>query len=468
MTETARSPTVTASKRTELALVAATGVLGSGFREESIEQAIELGAAMIGCDAGSTDAGPHALATGVPMFSRAAVKRDMDVLLRHAVAAGIPLVIGSAGTAGAAVNLAWLQSIVREIAAERALHFSLALIEAEQPKATVKRLNAQGRIRPLPPSQPLSDAEIDESLHIVAMMGVEPIQEALQAGASVVLAGRASDTAIYAALPLLHGCEPGITWHAAKILECGAAAVTQRAAPDSMFAVLRNDSFDIRPLREDYRCTPQSIASHSFYENADPFLLREPGGTLDLHDARYEALSDRAVTVSGGRFLEADEYSVKLEGARLAGYSTVVPAGVRDPLILGQLDDWLEGLEKNLAVRLASVFGEQLEYELVLRAYGRDGVMGALEPQRLVNGHEVLLLWDVISASQELSRSIATSLAHMAAHYPIPEWSGLITGVAFPFAPAEVDRGPVYEFHLNHVAMPDDPLQLFPITYETV
>jgi hypothetical protein len=454
--------------RDGLAIVAATGMLGSGFRQQSIERAVELGAVMIGCDAGSTDAGPYPLASGEGMFSRAAVTRDLSILLRLGIAAGIPVIIGSSGSAGGAKNLAWLADIAREIARTEGLHFKLALIEAEQTKQTIRRLNDEGNIRPLPPAEPLQPADVDDALHIVAMMGVEPIQEALQAGAQVILAGRASDTAIYAALPLLRGCDPGIAWHAAKILECGAAAVTQRAAPDSMFAVLNHESFDIWPLREDYRSTPQSIASHSFYENVDPFLLYEPSGVLNLQSAQYEALSDRAVRVSGAQFNPTEEYTVKLEGVRLRGYSTIVLGGIRDPMILRQLDHWLEGLDTNLTERIAGVFGDDTDYEIVLRAYGRDGVMGPLEPHRVVDGHEVLLLWDVISQSQELSRSIAASLSHMAAHYPIPEWSGLITGVAFPFAPAEVNRGPVYEFHLNHIAVPRSPLELFPITYEAV
>ena len=41
-----------------------------------------------------------------------------------------------------------------------------------------------------------------------------------------------------------------------------------------MMAVLHADSFDVFPLREDYRCTPQSVASHTLYENADPFDLK--------------------------------------------------------------------------------------------------------------------------------------------------------------------------------------------------
>jgi hypothetical protein len=39
-------------------LVSATGMLGSGFRAESLDKAISLGARMIGCDAGSADPAP--------------------------------------------------------------------------------------------------------------------------------------------------------------------------------------------------------------------------------------------------------------------------------------------------------------------------------------------------------------------------------------------------------------------------
>jgi hypothetical protein len=72
-------------------------------------------------------------------------------------------------------------------------------------------------------------------------------------------------------------------------------------------------------------------------------------------------------------------------------------------------------------------------YEIFTRVYGRDGVMGALEPQRgRVGGHEVFILWDVISESQELSRTIATSLSHMAVHNPIPEMARADLGRCLP------------------------------------
>jgi hypothetical protein len=448
-------------------LVAATGMLGSGFRGESLDKAVALGARMIGCDAGSTDPGPGPLATGTCMFSAAAVKRDTELMMARARKAGIPLVIGSAGTSGSDAGLAFMVDIVREIARERNLHFRLAVIHSELSPEIVRRHLRDGRVRALPPAAPLGEADIDAATHIVGMMGVEPIQQALAAAADIVVAGRSSDTSIFAALPLLEGYAPAVVWHMAKILECGAAAVAVRTAPDSMMAVLHDDGFDVFPLREDYRCTPQSVASHTLYENADPFELVEPSGTLRTQNARYEAISDRAVRVSGSEFVPAAEYTIKLEGVRHVGHSTVLMGAVRDPYILSQMDGWLAQLDDSIKTRIRNTVGE-CRYEIVTRVYGRDGVMGALEPQRNLAGHEAFILWDVISGSQELSRTIATSVSHLAVHNPIPKWHGLISGVAFPFSPPEIDRGPVYEFHLNHLVVPESPTALFRTEYEEV
>ena len=156
------------------------------------------------------------------------MKRDTSVILCSAVRAGIPLVIGSAGGAGGDLNLAWMREVVTEIAAEQSLHFRLAVIHSEQAKATIRSLSRNGGVRALPPAQPLTDRDIDDALHIVAMMGAEPIQAALD-HADVVLAGRSSDAAIYSALPLKLGYPPAVSWHAGKILECGASELLRTA-----------------------------------------------------------------------------------------------------------------------------------------------------------------------------------------------------------------------------------------------
>ena len=42
-------------------------------------------------------------------------------------------------------------------------------------------------------------------------------------------------------------------------------------------------------------CTPQSVAAHSLYENANPFELIEPDGVLNIAASQYHAVNSRRV-----------------------------------------------------------------------------------------------------------------------------------------------------------------------------
>jgi hypothetical protein len=448
----------------EIRVLSPTGVCGSGFLESSFEQALALQPHYIGCDAGSTDPGPTYLGTGRAAFPREAVRRDLRIMLLGARKLGIPLLVGSAGTAGADGQLQLVRDIVEELAASEGLSFKLALIHAEQGKPYLKQRLHEGRIKPLDPAPEFDEAVIDRSAHVVGMMGAEPFQRALEAGADVVIAGRASDTAIFAALPLMRGIPPGIAWHAGKILECGAAAVVQRKTPDCMFAWLRRDHFVVQAPDADLRCTPQSIASHGLYENGDPFHLVECSGTLDLTDSRYEAIDERTVRVSGSAFIPAQRYTVKLEGAEHVGYQSVLIGSIRDPFIIRQIDDWSARLMDKIHGRVAMVYGDRLkrdDYHVNLRIYGKNGTMGPLEPVKEIRSHELALVFEATAATQEIASTIAGITRHQALHLPIPEWSGLITGVACPYN--YLERGPVYRFNVNHVVEPDDPCEMFPM-----
>jgi hypothetical protein len=460
---------MSANAQEEIRILSPTGVCGSGFIESSFERGLAQNPHFIGCDAGSTDPGPAYLGSGRTAFPRAAVRRDLRLMLLGARKLGIPLIIGSAGTAGADGQLQFMRELVEEIAAEEKLSFRLALIHSEQDKEYLRKKLRAGRIKPLPPAPPFSEAVIDRSEHIVGMMGVEPFQQALKAGAEVIIAGRASDTAIFAALPIMRGFPEGIAWHAAKILECGAAAVVNRKTPDCMFAWVRKDHFVVEAPDPALRCTPQSIASHSLYENADPFRLIECSGTLDLTESRYEALTDRSVKVYGSRFEHADRYTVKLEGAEKAGYQSILIGSIRDPYIIRQIDDWTTRLEEKIHARVAMVYGDKLkqdQYTLVIRIYGKNGTMGALEPVKEIRSHELCLVFEATAPTQEIASTIAQVIRHQALHLPIPEWSGLITAVACPYN--HLDRGAVYRFNVNQVVEPDDPCEMFPTDWVDV
>ena len=78
------------------------------------------------------------------------------------------------------------------------------------------------------------------------------------------------------------------------------------------------------------------------------------------------------------------------------------------------------------------------------------------------------LLFQTTADSQDLATQIMKSVSHMAVHYPVPEWTGLITSIAFPYSPAEITRGASYRFNMNHVVEPASPLEMFPIEYESL
>src|SRR6202047_1923330 len=114
----------------KIRVLAATGVIGAGFKVESLNRGIALKPTFIACDAGSTDSGPAALGSGVPKLSREACKRDLLLLLKARDALGVPLIIGSCGTSGRDVGVDWMTEIAREVAAEENLRFRLATIKS--------------------------------------------------------------------------------------------------------------------------------------------------------------------------------------------------------------------------------------------------------------------------------------------------------------------------------------------------
>jgi hypothetical protein len=99
--------------------------------------------------------------------------------------------------------------------------------------------------------------------------------------------------------------------------------------------------------------------------------------------------------------------------------------------------------------------------------FGKNAAMGPLETSTS-NGHELGLLFQITAETPELAPALMKSVGHIAVHYPVPEWTGLITSIAFPYSPAEIYRGAAYRFNMNHVVEPGSPLEMFRIEYENV
>src|SRR6202022_2267862 len=121
------------------------------------------------------------------------------------------------------------------------------------------------------------------------------------------------------------------------------------------------DHITNRPYGDGLRCTPQSVAAHGLYENADPFLHRECSGTLDLTNATYEPIDNVTVRIRGTEFFSEPVYTVKLEGAELAGYQSIIIGGIRDPYVIRQLDSWLGSVRNYIDELEARVLGDKAD-----------------------------------------------------------------------------------------------------------
>lgn len=439
------------------------GALGLGYDAEALERGIAAGPDLIAIDGGSTDSGPSYLGRGVSKYARASTRLEWAGLIDAAHRAGVPLVIGTAGTCGADSAVDWLADITAEILAEQGRRARVALLKSGQPAERVIAARAAGRLHPLEPAPPVDDALIASCTNIVALAGAEQIQAALDTGAEIVIAGRTTDTAIIAALPLARGCHPGAAWHGAKIGECGALCATN---PQSGVILLEFDAtgFTVTPLADGARASPETVSAHMLYENADPFRLHEPGGHLDVTGARYTAVDDRAVRVEGAEWVPAERYTVKLEGARVAGHRCMILAMIRDRRYVAHARAWADDIVARCTAKVRDRLGlAEDAFSIEIRLIGQDATLGALET-RVGDPVEVGAMGIVTADSRERALEIGKLLNPYLLHHPLTAEEEQPT-FAFQFSPPEIDAGPLYEFALNHVMELDDPMAAF--TLET-
>ncbi|MGA2402588.1 MAG: acyclic terpene utilization AtuA family protein [Syntrophobacteraceae bacterium] len=434
-----------------------TAILGYGFPEKSFKAGVEIGPDCIAVDAGSTDPGPYYLGAGKSFTSRAAVKRDLEFMLAAAMELSVPCIIGSAGGCGAREHVEWNESIIREIAGARGYSFRMAVIDADVSGQDASRALRLGRLRPLHPAPEIDEEEIAKSIRIVAQMGAEPVIEALEMDCSVILCGRCYDPVPFAAPALKRGFDPGLAVHMGKILECAAIAATPGSGSDCVMGSLYEDCFELESLNPQRRFTAVSTAAHTLYEKTDPYSLPGPGGTLNLMETRFEGLEGGRVRVSGTGFIASAPYTVKLEGVKRTGFRTISIAGIRDPILIGGIDSVLDSV--------ANQVREDMGFTgtLLFHVYGKDGVMGALEPQKTRASHELGLVMEVIARDQEEANTVCSYLRSTLLHYGYPGRISTAGNLALLYSPSDISCGEVYEFNIYHLMEVDDPKSLFPI-----
>ncbi len=449
----------------EFRILSATAILGYGFPQESFEEGMKRKPDLIAVDAGSTDPGPFYLGEGVSFTDRGAVKRDLEIMICNGIKENIPVVIGTAGGSGAQPHLEWCADIIREIAAEHDLHFKMAMIHADMDKEEMKKALKDGKISPLDPAPQLTEEDIEATTHIVGQMGIEPIMKALDSGVQVVLAGRAYDPTVFAAPAIRKGYDKGLAVHLGKILECASICATPGSGSDCMFGYLGEDYFRVEPLSSVRKCTTLSVAAHTLYEKTNPYILPGPGGHLDLTNTTFEQDSENTVKVKGSRYVTAPKYTIKLEGAKCIGYRTASVAGTRDPIMISRIDDIVEGVR----ARVADNYRDKgYNYSLNFTIYGKNGVMGDLEPVKDAHPHELGIVIEVVADTQEQADTICASARSTMLHYGYEGRRATAGNLAFPFSPSDFHAGRVYVFSMYHIIEVEDPTSLFPIDIITL
>lgn len=409
-------------------------------------------------DSGSTDSGPQKLALGQTTTPRSAYVRDLMPLLAACHKYKVPIIISSCGGDGSNDHVDLFLEIVNTLSVNHGYSFKVLTLYTEVPKPIILEHLAAGKISPCGPVHALTPELLDETPRVVAQVGHESILAAMESHPDfdIILTGRAYDPAPYVAFSSFKSGGKiglGVSYHMGKIMECGGLCAVPKCK--SALATVRVDSFDITPLDEGARCTTLSVAAHTLYEKARPDILLGPGGHLDLTASDYKELSDgKSVRVQGGLFVPAPAggYTLKLEGARPCGYRSIFIGGIRDPILISQIGEFLHKTEQYVTVQNPDV-----RYKILFHTYGKNGVMGTFEPVTEPSPHELCIIGEVQAETQELATLICSTARVACTHGPYPGQLATAGNLAMPFSPLDIEMGAVCEFSVYHLMVVEDP-----------
>ena len=448
-------------------IITPTGHLGTTPLEKaSFERGCAASPDFIVADSGSADIGPYPLGADRPASDEVWQRHDIEAMLLAARRLRIPLILGSASDTGTDRGVDQYVRLVREIAAEHRLApFRLAKIYSEIPVDEVRRRLKDGAtIRGLNGRPDCDAATLDRTDRVVAVMGAEPIRDVLKTGAEVVIAGRSSDCAIFAAPLLEAGHSLADAFFCGKAMECASFCGEPFMGKETILGRVDGTGVYLTAMHPGQRCTPASVASHAMYERLNPFREYVPGGYLDMSKCSYEQVDEKTTRVMGQTFVPSPTTWIKLEGSGKIAERALFIAGVRDPYTIANLDraiDWAKG-------KLAERFGPIGNgYDVFYHVYGRDAVMQAMEPTPARAPLEVGIVVEVVCADAARAETICHIAGKNLFYARLPDVKGT-AGTAAIMSDEVLHARPAYEWTLNHVIEVADPRELFRARVETI
>lgn len=410
------------------------------------------------CDSGSDDIGPIPLGSDTSVGHPDWQKHDLELMLLASREQNVPMIIGSAGDTGTNSRVDRYVQFIKDIAAEHGLSgIKLAYFYSEVDKEKVRNyMNSGGVVEGLDSRDNLTLEELDKTDRIVAVAGVHPFIKALEMGANVIIGGRSSDIAVFAAAGIFEGFPENVSYYGGKVLECASFCAEPYGAKETVIGKIEKDSVKVTAMAPEQRCTIASVAGHAMYERSNPYYEYVAGGMLDMTNCTYEQYDEKTCKITGYEFIPIEgKMKVKLEGSGKVGERYLGLAGIRDPYTIANIDKVLEWALQQVEERHAGK-----DYKVSYRVFGKNGVMGDLEPIKETKSHELLVVVEGIAPTKELAQEVALIATRQIFYARLPEVKGTAGTAAF-IIDGVTEMDAAYEWTMNHVIEVDDPMELF-------
>lgn len=443
----------------ELRIICPNGHLGfAPTKEESFYIGAETLPDYYCCDSGSDDIGPAPLGADKSVSMYEWQVHDLELMLLKAREQGVPMIIGSAGDTGSNSRVDLYVQIIRDLAKKHQLpKFNLAYFYSEVDKELLKERMLSGtEIKGLDERSSLTIEELDKTERIVAVAGVHPFIKALEMGADVIIGGRSSDCAVFAAPAIYEGFSDDHAYYLGKVLECASFCAEPYGAKESVIGTITQTDVKVTAMHPEQRCTIASVAGHAMYERANPYFEFVAGGMLDMTNCVYEQFDEKTTRITGAKFLPSEEkIFVKLEGSGKVGEKYIGIAGIRDPYTIQHIDQVIQWARAQVAERF-----KEKEYHLNYRIFGKNGVMGELEPVQEITSHELGIIVEGIAPTKEEAEEVALIGTRQLFYARLPEVKGTAGTAAF-VVDEVLPSTAAFMWTMNHVIPVDDPMELF-------
>ena len=440
-------------------IICPNGHLGfAPLKKGSFHLGVDANPDFIAADSGSDDIGPVPLGTDTCASPKAWQEHDLEEMLLASRRIGVPMMIGSAGDTGTNSRVDMYVQMIRDIAARHKLPaFKIGWFYSEVGKDKILgKIRAGSPIKGLDAREDLTEEELGATERVVAMAGVHPFLKLLEEGSDVIIGGRSSDSAIFAAAALHKGYPEPQSYYLGKVLECASFCAEPYGAKETVMGEITDDFVEVTAMAPFQRCTVASVAGHAMYERSNPFHEYVAGGLLDMTNCSYDQVADKTTRVTGMDFVPAEEFRVKLEGSGKVGERFVGMAGIRDPYTIAHVDEVIAWARAQTEER----FGKD-GWELHYNVFGRNGVMGDMEPLTDKPGHELCIVVPGLAPTREMAEEVTMTGTRQLFYARLPDVKGTAGGVSFVLDEV-LHASPAYRWTLNHTMSVDDPLELFP------